>query len=122
QQLQDIIDHTSALVTVKDLDLRYILANREHKRAHAYSDQIRGKTDYEILPQELAETIRANDRLAIETGKPIQFELTLPMADGERHYVVVKVPLRDAAGKPYAVCGISTDITGLKRAEKELRE
>jgi PAS domain S-box-containing protein len=122
QQLQDIIDHTSALVTVKDLDLHYLLVNREHERVYAHRYQIRGKTDYDFLPGEVAETIRANDRLVIETGKPIQFELTIPMAHGERHYVVVKFPLRDGTGKPYAVCGISTDITERKRAEEQQRE
>jgi PAS domain S-box-containing protein len=122
QRLQDIIDHTPALVTVKDLDLRYLLVNREHERVHAHRGQIRGKTDYDFLPRDLAEIIRANDRLAIETGKPIQFELTIPTAHAERHYVVVKFPLRDAAGKLYAVCGISTDITERKRAEEAWQE
>jgi signal transduction histidine kinase len=39
------------------------------------------------------------------------------MAESVRRYVVVKFLLRDGTGKPYAICGISTDITELKRAE-----
>src|SRR5271165_6110866 len=119
QRLQDILDNTTAVVFVKDLELRYILVNREYERRHQVQrDQIRGKTDFDIHPHDVAETLRANDRHVIEAGAPIQFEETVPMAEGERQYVVVKFLLRDGTAKPYAVCGIATDITELKRAEE----
>ena len=53
----------------------------------------------------------------IEAGAPIQFEESVPSAQGERTYISSKFLLRDHTGKPYAVCGIATDITQLKRAE-----
>jgi len=119
QRLQDILDNTTAVVFVKDLELRYILVNREYERRHQVQrDKIRGKTDFDIHPHDVAETVRANDRHVIEAGTPIQFEETVPMAEGERQYVVVKFLLRDRTAKPYAVCGIATDITELKRAEE----
>src|SRR6516164_1297972 len=121
QRLQAIVDNTTAVIFVKDLELRYMLVNREYERRHGVlRDQIRGKTDFDIFPRDVAETLRANDRQVIEAGTPIQFEETVPMVEGERHYVVVKFLLRDRTTKPYAVCGIATDITELKRAE-ELR-
>jgi signal transduction histidine kinase len=54
----------------------------------------------------------------IEAGEPSQFEELVPTADGQRVCLAVKFLLRDRSGKPYAVCGIATDITGLKRAEE----
>jgi PAS domain S-box-containing protein len=119
QRLQDILDNTTAVVFVKDLELRYILVNREYERRHQVQrDQICGKNDFDIHPREVAETVRANDRHVIEAGTPIQFEEAVPMAEGDRQYVVVKFLLRDRTAKPYAVCGIATDITELKRAEE----
>src|SRR6201998_1118953 len=121
QRLQDILDNTTAVVFVKDLELRYILVNREYERRHQVQrDQIRGKTDFDIFPRDIAEKVRSNDRQGIEACAPVQFEEKVPMMEGERQYVVVKFPLRDGAAKPYAVCGIATDITELKRAEEKL--
>jgi PAS domain S-box-containing protein len=123
QRLQDIVDHTTAVVFVKDLNFRYLLVNREYERRHhVQREQIRGKTDADIHPRQFAETVRSNDRRVIETGLPLQFEQTVPTAEGDRHYVVAKFLLRDSTGTPYAICGIGTDITELKRAGEKIRE
>jgi PAS domain S-box-containing protein len=119
QRLQDIVDNTTAVVFVKDLELRYLLVNREFERRHRVRrDQIRGKTDFDIHPPQVAEAVRDNDRQVIEAGTPIQFEETVPSDGGERVYVSAKFLLRDHTGTPYAVCGIATDITDSKRAEE----
>ena len=112
QRLQAIVDNTTALVFIKDLELRYVLVNREYERLFDIGrDQIRGKTDFDIHPHNVAETLRANDRQVIESGGPLQFEEVVPAKDSARYYVVVKFLLRDQADKPYAICGIATDIT-----------
>src|SRR3984893_2247526 len=119
ERLQDIVDNTTAVVFVKDLDLRYLLVNREFERRHRVRrDQIRGKTDFDIHPPEVAEAVRHNDRQVIEAGLPIQFEEIVPSDRGKRVYVSAKFLLRDRTGKPYAVCGIATDISDSKRAEE----
>jgi PAS domain S-box-containing protein len=116
QRLLDIVDNTTAVVFVKDLDLRYLLVNREYELRHCVRrDQICGKTDLDIHPPEVAEAVRHNDRKVIESGVPIQFEETVPSDGGERVYVSAKFLLRDRTGKAYAVCGVATDITELKR-------
>ena len=124
-RLQDIIDNTTSIIFVKDLEFRYLMVNREYERRHKVRrEEIRGKSDFDIHPQAVAETLRANDRQVIEAGEPVEFEESVPSDGSDRHYVVVKFLLRDRADKPYAVCGIATDITALKRAEelqKDLR-
>jgi hypothetical protein len=74
--------------------------------------------DFDIHPHDVAEALRANDQRVIEAGEPIQFEEVVPSDGGEHLYVSAKFLLRDHTGKPYAVCGIATDITALKRAEE----
>jgi PAS domain S-box-containing protein len=98
QRLQDIVDNTTAVVFVKDLDLRYLLVNREYERRHRVRrDQIRGKTDFDIYPPEVAEAVRHNDRQVIEAGVPIQFEETVPSDGGERVYVSERAEEMQAA-------------------------
>ena len=107
QRLQDIVDNTTAVIFVKDLELHYLLVNREFERLHQVQrDQIRGKTDFELHPPVVAETVRANDQRVIEAGEPIQFEEAVPSFEGERVYVSAKFLLRDRTGKPYAVCDL----------------
>ena len=44
----------------------------------------------------------------------------MPSEEGDRYCISAKFLFRDRREKPYAVCGISTDITELKRAEEML--
>ena len=86
QRLQDILDNTTAVIFVKDLELRYILVNREYERRFRVKrDEIYGKSDFDIHPRDVAETLRANDRDVIKTGTPMQFEEAVLMAEDERH-------------------------------------
>ena len=122
EQLLALIDNTSAVIYMRDLDGRYMLVNREYERLfEVRREAILGLTDHDLFPAEIADDFRANDRRAAASGGPVQAEEIAPRADGEHTYVTVKFPLIDAAGIPYAVAGISTDITDRKRAEEQVR-
>ena len=122
QRLQAIVDNTTAVIFIKDLELRYLLVNREYERLFGIGrEQVQGRTDFDFHPHDVAETLRANDRQVIEIGGPTQFEEVVPSKGSAHHYVVVKFLLRDQANEPYAICGIATDITELKQAQEDLR-
>jgi PAS domain S-box-containing protein len=121
-RLQNILDNSTAVVYVKDLEGRYLLINREYERLfHVTAEQMRSKTDLDVFAREVAEPLRENDARALRAGGAIQLEELVPQDDGVHTYVSVKFPLFDAAGRAYGVCGISTDLTELKRAEEQLR-
>jgi PAS domain S-box-containing protein len=120
-QLLALIDNTSAVIYMRDLDGRYMLVNREYERLFdVRREVIVGLTDHDLFPVEIADEVRANDRRAAERGIPVQMEEVAPRDDGPHTYVTVKFPLVDTDGKAYAVAGISTDITDRKRAEEQV--
>ncbi|HEU4340267.1 MAG TPA: MASE1 domain-containing protein, partial [Candidatus Binatia bacterium] len=122
QRFQAIIDNSTAIIYLKDLEGRYILINRRYEELFSIPKQeIITKRDFDIFPQEAARRFRENDLRVIETGAPVEFEEAVPHRDGTRIYISIKFPLRDTAGKTYAVAGISTDITERKRAEEQIR-
>ena len=131
QLLQDIIDNSTALIYVKDLDGRFLLINRrmeELLRSAAPSglpagrESVLGKTDYDLFPKEQADAYRDSDRQVLAAGKVMETEETSLQPNGVHTYLAVRVPLHDEHGQPYAICGISADITERKRLEVQLRE
>src|SRR5262249_15760104 len=120
-QLRAILDHSTAVIFVKNLEGRYLLINRRYEVLHGVTEaEVKGKTDYDIHAKEIADDVRANDQEVIAANAPLQFEERVATAGAPRHFISVKFPLHDESGRPYAVCGIATDITDRKQIEEAL--
>jgi PAS domain S-box-containing protein len=124
QQLLSILDNTTAVIYAKDLKGRYLLINQRFEDLfHVTRQSVVGKTDHDVFPQYMADAFRANDRRVLKEREAVEFEEDAPHDDGPHTYLSIKFPLFLPGGEdPYAVCGISTDISARKRAEKELRD
>lgn len=121
--LQSIIDNSPAVIYVKDPEGRYLLVNRRFEAIFRINkDQILGRTDLDIMPREKADANRSTDQQALAADRPMEFEDTAVMDDGPHVFLNIKSRLRDPTGRPYAVCGISTDITHIKAYEERLRQ
>ena len=122
ERLNTILNSVEACIYIKDRDCRYVYANRRTCALFGKQlDEIVGGEDGEFFGERQARQIRADDRRVIEGGERVVTEEARSLPDGRRaYYLSIRMPLRDAAGKVYALCGISTDITELKRAQFEL--
>jgi PAS domain S-box-containing protein len=120
-RFQAVLNAAPAPVYAKDTEGRYLFVNRRFEEVLGVrAEDVIGRTDDDIMAPDVAANVRANDRRVLDTGRQIEIEEEVPFGGTPQWYLSVKFPLRDAGGEVYAVCGISSDITELKRAQEEL--
>ncbi|MEG5042067.1 MULTISPECIES: PAS domain-containing protein [unclassified Microcoleus] len=121
--LQAILDNSTAVIYIKDVDGKYLLTNRHFDNLFDIAkEQITGKTDRDIFPQDKAAVLRENDLKVLESSSPLTIEEIIPQDDGPHTYISLKFPLCNSEGKAYAVGTISTDVSDRKLAELTLEK
>ena len=123
REVTAFIEHTPAVVYMKDHRGRYILLNSRWEEIFGMSkEEARGKTVYDVFPQQTADQFRRNDLQVLRNKRPYQAEELFPHQDGSLHtYLSVRFPVLDEQGQVSRLCGISVDITDLKKAQDQLR-
>jgi PAS domain S-box-containing protein len=121
--LETVLENSAASIYAKRKDGRYIYLNHEMEAlCNVVREQVLGKSDFEVFPKEIAQQWRANDLKAMTTGELVVAEETIDSPRGERLVLSKKVPLTSSNGEVEGICGISADITDLRRTELALRE
>jgi PAS domain S-box-containing protein len=106
----------------KDKNLVYISCNENYASAlNLRTEDIAGKTDFDLYPHEIAQKYRDDDRRVIATGTTEEFVEQYPEGGEIRWINTVKTPVRDIDGTITGIQGIFWDITDKKAAEEELR-
>ncbi|MEN9572652.1 MAG: hypothetical protein RL514_507 [Verrucomicrobiota bacterium] len=128
--LRTVIDSTPDWIFIKDLEFRFLLANRSLAQVlNCTPEDFIGKDDLEMgHPRELVlgdpakgiRGYRADDREVFETGQPKVIEAEPALVHGEQRILnTVKVPLRDGEGRVCGLLGYVRDITEIKEASAE---
>jgi PAS domain S-box-containing protein len=123
RHLRSIIDASDSFIWLCDRESRCLLMN--DRLARALGGRPRdfvGRKREEFLPVKDAADHFRNDLLVLESGEPMTVEERLQHVDGECLTLSVKFPVRDAHGHIYAIGGIATDVTTLRRAEAIVAE
>ncbi len=121
-EITSILKYTPAVVYIKDGQGKYILVNSKFEQIfNVHSDDVRGKTDHDILSGEIADQFKKNDGKVLIEKIPFQVEERIRLEDGIHTYLSIKFPFYDSKENVRGVCGIATDITELKNAQDNLR-
>jgi PAS domain S-box-containing protein len=122
RRMRAILEHTPAVIAVKDLDGRYLMTNAETGRlVDMAPDELIGRDCTELFPT-IAEQLRANDRLAASEMEPVYDEAVLVKHGEPRTFLTVTFALPDESGRPVETCTIAADVTERKEREQERRE
>jgi PAS domain S-box-containing protein len=127
--LRAIIDHLPDCIYAKDRKGRFVLNNPAHaKHIGASSSRgMKGKSDFDFFPMELASQFYADEQKIIETGRPVinqeQYKAvhTDPSA-GKRWSLTSKVLWHDKQGHLLGTVGITRDIHEFKLMQEALRK
>jgi PAS domain S-box-containing protein len=123
-----IINHiTDHFIFWKDIEGVYLGCNEAfaHSLGFKSPQEVIGKTDYDFpVKKEDSDAYRADDKEVMSSQKPkLNIEEPQTLASGEtRMLLTSKVPLIDEENKVYGVLAIYSDITEMKKMEKEAVE
>jgi len=117
-----IFDSVSEFIFLKDLDLRYTHINRAALEFLGLdADQVIGMTDADLFPAEQVREIMETDRQVLAGGDQPQRFIRL-LGPRRRLLETAKIAVRDDAGDVVGLCGVSRDVTDLRRLEEQLRQ
>jgi diguanylate cyclase (GGDEF)-like protein/PAS domain S-box-containing protein len=123
RQQQAILDNIPNIAWLKDRQGRYVAVNDPFSKAFGVApEDLVGKNDYDIYPQELAAKYEKDFREVMATGTRTYFEEAIVDPEGKIQYVEkIKTPILNDAGVVIGVIGIAHDVTSRKEVEVALR-
>ncbi|WP_225839473.1 PP2C family protein-serine/threonine phosphatase [Streptomyces sp. NK08204] len=120
--LQAFMDHTPAIVFIKDLEGRFLAVNTMFERSLGLTrERVLGRRDRDVMPSGLARQARAADLAMLARGTPVQREERLVLPRGPRDVLTSLFPLTLPSGRHYAICGVVIDVTERVAAQREVR-
>ncbi len=125
QQLNLILSTVPDLIWLKDTKGFYLACNPLFERFFGAKEaKIIGKTDYDFVDTEIANSFRQHDKAAMEADQPTVNEEWLIFADDGHQALMetTKTPLKADDGTVLGVLGVAHDITERKKSMDVLEE
>lgn len=123
-RLNTLIEAIPDIIYFKDARRRNTVVNKAFENLVGMDkEDILGKTDEQLFPQDLARQCLKSDDETIKRGKPVRFEEQVADNSGNRiFFETIKSPIFDEQGNIRGLVGISRDITKRKQTENALKK
>jgi len=125
-RLQEILDNSIFFITIKNLEGVITYTNKHLKdfllqaKEKHYKDNT-NTTIEDLLTKRDANIHVEKDQQVINTGKPVNYEAEITLADGLHFFHMVKIPLHDDEKEVYSICTIANEISEAKQHEEYLK-
>ncbi|MBT2788812.1 MULTISPECIES: EAL domain-containing protein [unclassified Halomonas] len=122
-QLHALMENSTVMMALKDLNGRYTFANPQFLNTFDLSqDALVGRNPFEVFPEPYASSVWASDLEALRYQRMVKAEHVLTSsAGGVRIFSSVHQVLRDEQGHPNLILTEAEDITARKQAEREMQ-
>jgi PAS domain S-box-containing protein len=127
--LRTIIDALPDFIYAKDREGKFVLNNPAHAKdlGAASPAEMKGKTDFDYFPRELAGQFFADEQKIITTGEPVinqeQYKARPGASASEKMWSLSsKVLWRDRNGEILGTAGVTRDIHEFKLTQEALRK
>jgi diguanylate cyclase (GGDEF)-like protein/PAS domain S-box-containing protein len=122
-RFESLLNQSTSLMTLKDLDGRYLVVNLNFARLFGHVPlYFKGRTTRDVLAADEAKLIAGHDLQVLRSLEPRQFEENITV-DGRSLRMLSSVfPLFDSEGLPSGVGSISVDITQRAAEERQRQE
>lgn len=121
--LKSVFEGTGDALFIKDLQGRYVISNQTYADLLALrTDQILGKTAFELIGEETARHLTEQDAAVMQEGISKLFEYEVVLQGKKHTFLTTKAPHRDAARKIVGVIGAVRDVTEYRHMEARLRQ
>lgn len=118
-----ILNNLPFMAWLKDDKGRFLAVNELFaKQCDLRAEEVLGKIDLEIYPEELAKKYIEDDINVMKTGQKIQIEEQIKGPEGIQWYETFKTPVFDNEGKIIGTTGFSRDITEQKEVDRMKNE
>jgi len=126
KMLRLVLDTIPVRVFWRDKDFNYLGCNLEFAKDAGFESQneLIGKSDYDLVWKDMAESHRQDDVEIIQTGKEkLNIEESVVGSSNKKFWIrISKVPLRDIDNKIVGVLGTYEEITEQKSLEEQFRQ
>ena len=122
-RLRTLLDALPDLVWLKDANGTYLACNAGVERVFGAAESaIVGKTDYDFVSRDVADTFRCKDSEVIASEGINTYVQEVVYVDGSRRMMLetIKAPMFDGVGQFVGVLGIGRDVTERMRQEAAL--
>ncbi|MDZ4816232.1 MAG: PAS domain-containing protein [Verrucomicrobiota bacterium] len=117
--LKTLMNNLPDEIYLKDKQGKFLLLNNRIKERIG---AVEGKTDFDMLPREMAEEYAKDERRLLEgEARIIDFVAQDIVAGNTRHYRVNKFLVRTPEGEPFAILGINWDVTKDRKTEEQIK-